>query len=83
MFEYGSCADFRSLLLILPAVFTKLASQLTAEKLAELAIIPFIFIIQTLISYLCAVVVSKCFRFKKRQKNFVIAMGVRFPDTHL
>ncbi|ERF69877.1 hypothetical protein EPUS_05419 [Endocarpon pusillum Z07020] len=57
-------------------IFSKLASQLTAEKLVELAIIPFIFIIQTLVSYLCAVAVSKCFRFKKRQKNFVIAMGV-------
>ena len=81
MFEYGPCAGFRSLSLILPAVFTKLASQLTAEKLVDLAIIPFIFIIQTLISYLCAVAVSKCFRFRKRQKNFVIAMGVRFLDT--
>jgi auxin efflux carrier family protein len=66
-------------LLILVAVFTKLASQLTAEKLVDLAIIPFIFIIQTLISYLCAVVISTCFGFKKRQKNFVIAMGVCFP----
>lgn len=66
--------------LMLAAVFTKLASQLTAEKLVDLAIIPFIFIVQTLISYLCAVVISKCFRFKKRQKNFVIAMGVSFPQ---
>jgi auxin efflux carrier family protein len=61
------------------AVFTKLASQLTADKLIDLAIIPFIFIVQTLISYLCAVSISKCFGFKKRQKNFVIAMGVCFP----
>ena len=57
-------------------IFTKLASQLTAEKLADLAIIPLIFIVQTLISYGCAWSVSSCMRLKKRQKNFVIAMGV-------
>lgn len=67
------------LLLILSLVFTKLASQLTAEKLVDLAIIPLIFIVQTLASYLCAVAVSKIFGFRKRQKNFVIAMGVGFP----
>ena len=57
-------------------IFTKLASQLTAEKLVELAIIPFIFIVQTLVSYACAWGISKCLRFRKRQKNFLIAMGV-------
>ena len=57
-------------------IFTKLASQLTAEKLADLAIIPVIFIVQTLVSYLCAWSISKCLRFKKRQSNFLIAMGV-------
>jgi predicted permease len=57
-------------------IFTKLASQLTAEKLADLAIIPVIFLVQTLISYGCAWAVSNCMRLKKRQKNFVIAMGV-------
>jgi predicted permease len=57
-------------------IFTKLASQLTAEKLLDLAVIPFIFAIQTLVSYLCARVVSKMFGFKKRPQNFVVAMGV-------
>lgn len=57
-------------------IFTKLASQLTAEKLIDLAIIPFIFVVQTIISYVCARVISKIFRFKKRQQNFVVAMGV-------
>lgn len=57
-------------------VFTKLASQLNADKLADLAVIPFIFISQTLVSYLCAIAISKAFRFPKRQSNFVIAMGV-------
>ncbi|KAF3481153.1 auxin Efflux Carrier superfamily protein [Arthroderma uncinatum] len=57
-------------------IFTKLASQLTAGKLADLAIIPVLFVIQTLISYLSAMIVSRCFGFKKRQSNFVKAMGV-------
>ena len=57
-------------------VFTKLASQLTAEKLLDLAIIPFIFLVQTLVSYVSSVAMARFFRFKKRQTNFVIAMGV-------
>lgn len=57
-------------------IFTKLASQLTAEKLVELAIIPVIFIMQTLVSYLCSAGISKLFRFPKRAQNFVTAMGV-------
>ncbi|KAL8770924.1 MAG: hypothetical protein Q9209_003575 [Squamulea sp. 1 TL-2023] len=57
-------------------IFTKLASQLTAEKLPELAVIPVIFAIQTLISYICSIGVSKLLRFQKRPRNFVIAMGV-------
>ncbi|KAL2006772.1 hypothetical protein VTN00DRAFT_9440 [Thermoascus crustaceus] len=57
-------------------VFTKLASQLTAQKLTDLAIIPFIFIVQTFVSYMCSWFVSRCFRFKKRQSNFVAAMAV-------
>ena len=61
-------------------VFTKLASQLTAEKLGELAVIPVIFIVQILISFLCSIAVSKLFGFKKRPRNFVIAMGVSWSD---
>jgi len=57
-------------------VFTKLASQLNADKLIELGVIPIIFIIQTLVSYLVATGVSKCFGFNKRASNFVTAMGV-------
>lgn len=57
-------------------IFTKLASQLTAEKLVELAIIPVIFVAQTLVSYLCSIGISKLFRFPKRAQNFVTAMGV-------
>lgn len=57
-------------------VFTKLASQLSADKLSDLAIIPVIFIVQTIISYGVAVLVAKLFRFNKRASNFVTAMGV-------
>lgn len=57
-------------------IFTKLASQLTAEKLVDLAIIPVIFVVQTLISYVCAWAVGKLLKFNKRQANFLIAMGV-------
>lgn len=57
-------------------IFTKLASQLNAHKLVELGIIPIIFIIQTLVSYVVSIVVSKLFRLRKRPANFVTAMGV-------
>ncbi|CAG8924222.1 unnamed protein product [Penicillium salamii] len=57
-------------------IFTKLGSQLTAEKLTDLAIIPVIFIVQTFVSYFCSFLVTKCCRFKKRQSNFVAAMAV-------
>ncbi|KAJ5673458.1 hypothetical protein N7507_002585 [Penicillium longicatenatum] len=57
-------------------IFIKLGSQLTAEKITDLAIIPVIFIVQTAVSYFCAFVVTRCCRFKKRQSNFVTAMAV-------
>ncbi|EON62284.1 hypothetical protein W97_01505 [Coniosporium apollinis CBS 100218] len=57
-------------------IFTKLASQLTADKLGELAIIPAIFAAQTMVSWLTAMAVSRAFRFKKRQRYFVIAMAI-------
>ncbi|PSK51887.1 hypothetical protein B9Z65_3154 [Elsinoe australis] len=57
-------------------VFTKLASQLNAGKLADLIVIPIIFVVQTLVSWLCATVVSKICGFDKKKKNFVTAMGV-------
>lgn len=59
-------------------VFTKLASQLTADKLGELAVIPIIFAVQTLVSYMGSVAMAKLFGLKKRPGNFVIAMGVSF-----
>ena len=62
-------------------VFTKLASQLTAEKFTDLAIIPAIFIVMTAVSYCCSYIISRLFRFKKRQANFVTAMAVGFPPS--
>ncbi|KAH9840384.1 hypothetical protein Tdes44962_MAKER10551, partial [Teratosphaeria destructans] len=61
-------------------VFTKLASQLNADKLADLVVIPFIFAAQTMVSWACAQLMARLFGFatkeKKRQKNFILAMGV-------
>ncbi|KAI9816659.1 MAG: hypothetical protein M1832_005045 [Thelocarpon impressellum] len=57
-------------------IFTKLASQLTAGKLADLAVIPVIFALQTIVSYLCSIGVARLLRFPKRPRNFLIAMGV-------
>ncbi|KAM5346909.1 hypothetical protein ACJ41O_009914 [Fusarium nematophilum] len=57
-------------------IFTKLASQLNAEKLSDLAIIPAIFVVQTFVSWVVSVLVAKLFRFNRRASNFVTAMGV-------
>ncbi|KAF3768612.1 hypothetical protein M406DRAFT_98688 [Cryphonectria parasitica EP155] len=57
-------------------IFTKLASQLNADKLLELGVIPIIFVIQTLVSYCVSQVVTRLFGFNKRASNFVTAMGV-------
>ncbi|KAK7962775.1 membrane transporter [Apiospora aurea] len=57
-------------------IFTKLASQLNADKLVELGVIPIIFVVQTFVSYLVSIGVAKALRLKKRPANFVTAMGV-------
>jgi predicted permease len=57
-------------------IFTKLASQLSAEKMVELAIIPLIFVVQIAISYTSAAVMSRIFGFGKQARNFVTAMAV-------
>jgi predicted permease len=46
------------------------------DQMGELIIIPFIFVTQTIVSYSCALLVSKAFGFRKRPRNFVVAMGV-------
>jgi len=59
-------------------IFSKLASQLNADKLADLVVIPFIFAAQTLVSWVAAMAMARVFGFaqKKRQRNFILAMGV-------
>jgi hypothetical protein len=81
MSEYVNLSQPLAIVLTIAAVFTKLASQLTAEKLVELGVIPFIFIVQVIVSYFSALLISRICKFNKRAKNFVIAMAVRldFP----
>jgi len=62
--------------ILVDKVFTKLASQLNPSKLAELGVIPVIFLIQLAVSYLVSIGVSRCFRLNRRATNFVTAMGV-------
>jgi len=57
-------------------IFTKLASQLTVDKLADLAVIPILFVFMTAVSYAGSILVARLFGFRRRAKNFVIAMGV-------
>ncbi|KAK5633996.1 hypothetical protein RRF57_009710 [Xylaria bambusicola] len=57
-------------------IFSKLAKQLNPSQLADLAVIPVIFVIQTAVSYGVSIGVSKLFRFRKRATNFVTAMSV-------
>ncbi|KAB8437412.1 hypothetical protein FH972_025090 [Carpinus fangiana] len=58
-------------------IFSKLASQLQADELKDLIVIPVILVIQTVISFICARIATRLFRLKKRpQTNFVTAMAV-------
>ncbi len=58
-------------------VFSKLASQLSGDKLLDLGIIPVILVVQTFVSWASAVVIARLFKLnKKPQRNFVVAMAV-------
>ncbi|QDS77738.1 hypothetical protein FKW77_004559 [Venturia effusa] len=57
-------------------IFYKLSSKLRREDLPGLALIPLIFVIQTLVSYGCARFISWWCGFRKRATNFVVAMAV-------
>ncbi|TGJ86272.1 hypothetical protein E0Z10_g2484 [Xylaria hypoxylon] len=57
-------------------IFSMLASQLSVDKLSDLSIIPVIFIVQLIVSWLAARGVSKVFHFGRRASNFIIAMSV-------
>ncbi|KAI0397663.1 auxin efflux carrier superfamily [Xylariaceae sp. FL0594] len=75
--EYQKFAANLNMSLFTPClIFSKLAKQLNPSQLGDLAVIPFIFVLQTLVSYLVAIFVSKLFRFRKRPTNFVTAMSV-------
>lgn len=57
-------------------VFSKLASSLSLSALVDIAVIPVLFVFTTLISLMCARVVSRFWRFNKAETNFVTAMAV-------
>ncbi|KAI1343445.1 auxin efflux carrier [Xylariaceae sp. FL0016] len=57
-------------------IFSKLAKQLKPSEMGDLAVIPVIFVIQTAVSYLVSLGISRVCRFSKRPTNFVTAMGV-------
>ncbi|KAK9367166.1 auxin efflux carrier [Lipomyces kononenkoae] len=57
-------------------IFVKLASAITADKLADLAIIPVLFVLTTGVSYLAARLINRIQGFTRRESNFVIAMAV-------
>ncbi|RPA83300.1 auxin efflux carrier [Ascobolus immersus RN42] len=57
-------------------IFSKLGHQLDVSKLSELGIIPVIWIVQTLVSYLCAQLVCWPLGLGKRATRFVTAMAV-------
>jgi len=63
-------------------VFSKLAAQLSTEKLQELWIIPAILFIQTIVSWVSAWVLCRVFGLRKKpQSNFVTAMAVNISIT--
>ncbi|KAK9464853.1 auxin efflux carrier [Lipomyces arxii] len=57
-------------------IFVKLASSITADKLADLAIIPVLFVVTTAVSFGSAAVITRFQGFNRRESNFVTAMAV-------
>jgi len=66
-------------------VFSKLAAQLSSEKLIELWIIPVILFVQTMVSWISSKILCRVFGLRKApQNNFVTAMAVRdTPSPYL
>lgn len=60
-------------------IFDNLASQMKLSQLKDLSIILLIFVVQTVVSYLCSITTSKLCGLKKRPRNFVVAMAVSLP----
>lgn len=68
-------------------MFSKVAFSLTPEKLADLWIIPVLFVILTVVSYLCAWVLATAMRVSRSQRNFAISASaslnlVLLPSCH-
>ena len=57
-------------------IFSKLASSLSLKKLLEVILIPLLYAITTLISYLSSLLVSKWLELTEPESNFVTAMSV-------
>lgn len=57
-------------------IFSKLASSLSLKKLLEVILIPILYAITTLVSYLASLLVSKWLDLTEPESNFVTAMSV-------
>ncbi|KAG5356299.1 putative transporter [Yarrowia sp. B02] len=57
-------------------IFSKLASSLSLQKMLEVAIIPLLFVLMTLVSLACANLMGWVLKLNKNQSNFVKAMAV-------
>lgn len=57
-------------------IFSKLASSLSVKSLINIAVVPIFFVISTGVTYLCSLLVSRIWKFSKREANFVTAMAV-------
>lgn len=57
-------------------IFSKLASSLSLKKLLEVIIIPILYALTTLVSYISSIIVSKWLNLTESESNFVIAMSV-------
>ncbi|AOW04474.1 auxin efflux carrier [Yarrowia lipolytica] len=57
-------------------IFSKLASSLSLQKMIEVAIIPLLFVLMTVVSLSCANLMGWMLKLNKNQANFVKAMAV-------
>ncbi|KAG5359252.1 putative transporter [Yarrowia sp. E02] len=57
-------------------IFSKLASSLSLQKMLEVAIIPLLFVLMTVVSLSCANLMGWVLKLNKSQSNFVKAMAV-------
>lgn len=57
-------------------IFTKLASSLSLKKLLEVIIIPILYAITTLVSYIASTFISRFLQLTEPETNFVTAMAV-------